>query len=390
MKSGWLQKLLSTAASDTHSLWQDVLGQLAVNGDRLPLLLQDPAWPQHWRDYFLLQQNSQCLTEPGFIFATSGSSAPLPKLCLHTEATLSTAANGFLRAFPHIANCVQVLPPHHVGGFMPVVRTAMADGRCHRAHYLDADQLAAAPFPLHSAALSIVPTQLARMLQQNDVLPVLERFGLILLGGSACPSHLLDSARQLGLPVAPCYGMTETAAMVSILTPDEFHRGVHGIGRPMPHARLTLDMDNCLQIQSEANLICYLPNSDTFTRNPFPTRDLATCDAHGFWRLLGRSDRVIISGGENISLDAIEACAKDCPLVMAARAFGESDPEWGTRLILQIHLHHPIKHTTAAAQIRAHLRCHLPSFAQPKRIDFVDAQLSPLGKWTAANPSNTV
>ena len=69
------------------------------------------------------------------------------------------------------------------------------------------------------AVLSLVPTQLARLLAHPDGVAFLQQLQLIWIGGAALPAPLAEQARALQLPLAPCYGSTETAAMVAAMPP---------------------------------------------------------------------------------------------------------------------------------------------------------------------------
>ena len=65
----------------------------------------------------------------------------------------------------------------------------------------------------------------------------------------------------------------------------------------------------------------------------------------GVLHVIGRSDDVIISGGENIHPAEVEVVLESLPAVQAAAVFGVPDDEWGERLeaavVLQIRLPPP-------------------------------------------------
>jgi o-succinylbenzoate---CoA ligase len=297
-----------------------------------PYALSDPAWPPAWRE-----RMTDCLRRwPGggaILIPTSGSSG-IPKFCIHDLDTLQTAARGFAELFgPRgVIHAVSVLPRHHVGGLMPLLRCAAMGGRVHHADYRDPESIAAAPFPLEQAALSLVPTQLRRMMDEPAGAGILRRMGLILAGGAHCPEDVLIRSRQMALRLAPCYGMTETAAMVTLLEPEAFLAGAGGVGPPLPHARVELDWEGRVLIRSEANLRGYFPERAGFRRQPFATGDIGRMDAAGGLHLLGRADRMIVSGGENIHPEQVEAALLSTGLVTGACCEGVPDPDWGARV----------------------------------------------------------
>ena len=64
----------------------------------------------------------------------------------------------------------------------------------------------------------------------------------------------------------------------------------------------------------------------------FRTGDLATVDAEGWVRIVGRLKDVIIRGGENISASEVEAALEAHPTVRHAVAVGYPDPLMGERV----------------------------------------------------------
>jgi hypothetical protein len=64
---------------------------------------------------------------------------------------------------------------------------------------------------------------------------------VIWVGGAGLPAPLAAAARRARLPLAPCYGATETAAMVCALPPQRFLEGAVGCGQPLADVALRLD-----------------------------------------------------------------------------------------------------------------------------------------------------
>ena len=63
---------------------------------------------------------------------------------------------------------------------------------------------------------------------------------MIWVGGAALPSALAERCRAAGLRISPCYGSSETGAMVCALEPERFLAGEPGVGRPLGHAELAI------------------------------------------------------------------------------------------------------------------------------------------------------
>ncbi|MEX0331294.1 MAG: AMP-binding protein [Puniceicoccaceae bacterium] len=365
--------------SDPLRFWSHLLD--AMESERSSALL-NPQWPETWR-----QQLGRLASDlppgeiPLLLIPTSGSSR-LPKFCIHDSDTLTCAAIGYAQRFgtEGIIHSVNILPQHHVGGLMPVFRSAECEGNVHFADYQDAKSIREAPFPLGQASLSVVPTQMGRMRKDEELVRLLRSFGLILVGGAACPPDILDWARSEGLRLAPCYGSTETAAMVTVMDPEAFASGKSGVGTPLPHAKVQVDVAERVLVESGACLRQYHPAREGFIREPWATGDLGHMDEGGHLHIYGRADRVIISGGENVHPELVEAAALATGLVKAARCIGVSDADWGKRVELTAVAAGP---DLKEESLRQRLSEQLPPYALPKVIHFTDEISSnAMGKMT--------
>lgn len=352
-------------STDPTRFWSELLG--AIESGRSAILI-DPGWPEDWKQHATsVALGLAPSTEARILIPTSGSTG-LPKFCIHDLDTLGSAAGAYARRFGAggIIHCVNILPQHHVGGLMPVLRSAACGGKVHFADYRNPASFAAAPLPLEQASLSLVPTQLRRLLADEAAVTILRRFALIFVGGASCPPDLLDTARKHDLPLAPCYGATETAAMVTAMDPADFLAGGNGVGTPLPHAQFEIDADQRVLVRSPSLLHGYLPPTEGFSRDPFGTGDLGSIDESGNLHIHGRADRVIITGGEKVHPEQVEAAALATGLVTAARCTGVPDSDWGQRVELAVL---PVRWSkTFLTDLTETLKPLLPSYAMPKTI----------------------
>ncbi len=356
--------------ADPIQFWNRFTGAIE-NGNSLALL--DPSWPDKWKEeYTELAQSQETPVSPFILIPTSGTTSK-PKFCIHNIDTLRYSAKAFAKTFINqgIIHSVNVLPQYHVGGLMPVLRSAECGGKSVFANYRQLPTESDLPFDLDRASLSLVPTQLSRLLQSESSTGMLKKFGLILVGGAACPKLVLHQSLEAGLRLAPCYGSTETAAMVTFLSPDEFLSGRNGVGNPLPGMEIHIDKNGLITIDSESTQFGYLPNIGTFQRNPFQTRDLGKLDTNGNLLILGREDRVIISGGEKINPELVESAALESGLVLDALCDGVPDADWGSRVELKV----VFKPETPLGKelLTSHLQKILPSFSLPKGIHSVSS-----------------
>lgn len=351
---------------DPLAFWSGFLGAVEAGAS---VVLMDPHWPQAWVGELggKLKNTEALPSGPAILVPTSGSTG-LPKFCIHSLDTLFAAARGFAERFGKrgLVHAVNVLPRNHIGGLMPVLRAAVAGGRVRFADYRDTGSIREAGFPLSGASISVVPTQLRRMAGDEEAVDALKRFGAVFTGGAACPPDLLDFARRKGIPLSPCYGSTETAAMVTALEPEAFLAGANGAGTALPHARIELDAAGRVLVRAASNLLGYFPERAGFCRDPYATGDTGRLDEAGNLHISGRLDRVIITGGKKVHPELVEAAAMATGLVRKARCTGVPDPDWGTRVELEVVPEVPSAFDEA--RLRQALALHLPRYALPRLI----------------------
>lgn len=349
---------------DPQEFWNRFIGAMKR---KIPVVLMDPSWPATWKSHMQELLEATPPEKGQILIPTSGSSG-LPKLCVHDSDTLGFAATAFAKRFQSagIIHSINVLPQHHVGGLMPVWRSAACEGKSVFANYRDTDLANSTGLPLGQCSLSLVPTQLGRLLQSSRTIQQLKEFGLVLTGGSACPPAILEKARHEGIRLAPCYGMTESAAMVTLLDPDAFLGGETGVGRALPGMSVTIERDGRIGILSESVQRGYQGVHSPFQRKPLVTSDVGQVDSAGSLHVLGRADRVINTGGEKVHPEQVEAAALSTGLVDDVQCRGIPDPDWGTRIELTIH---PAKGVPdPEASLLEALRELLPPYALPKSI----------------------
>ena len=297
---------------------------------------------------------------PGVVVGSGGSTGGR-RWCLQPLAHLeaSARATGAWLAAQGLepARCVifNPLPLHHVSGLLPPLR-AMQWGCGHvaldPALMRDPEALAAAVRVPEgcSGLISLVPTQLRRLLAVPAGVNWLRHLAVIWVGGAALPPELAARARALDLQLAPCYGATETAAMVTALSPAAFLAGAEGCGRPLADVELRLDpVTGAVELRTDRLSPAFLTGGAVV---PLPRT------ADGWWRsgdggvlrpdglrIRGRLDGAISSGGETVFPEQLEArllaAAADRGLPLAAvLLLPESDPEWGQRLVALVRADH--------------------------------------------------
>jgi O-succinylbenzoic acid--CoA ligase len=269
----------------------------------------------------------------GWLAVRTGGSGGGVKFARHDEATLLAAVGGFCRHFElDRVDAVGVLPASHVSGLMTLVRSAVTGGRHVAWHW---KRLEAGDVPALGAGdrwvISLVPTQLQRLLGRPETVAWLRELRLILLGGGPVWPRLAEEAAAAGLRIALTYGMTETAAMIAAATPEEFQAGCRDCGRSLPHGRLTLSPEGLVTVGGPSLFRGYWPEERAAP--DWVTEDLGELDAAGRLRVLGRRDALIISGGRKIVPDEVEAALRASGEFADVVVLGLPDEEWGERVV---------------------------------------------------------
>ncbi len=305
------------------------------------------------------------------MISTGGSSGKL-RFAIHDFETLSAAVEGLKQHFGLSAiSSLCMLPLYHVSGFMQTIRALLTGGKV--VFSLGSDlgvdcQMLFSQAP-EDSFLSLVPTQLRKLIEDGSMVHRLREFRAVFCGGGPLPEDLARASREARLPLAPTYGMTETAAQVATLLPEEFLYGIEGQGRPLPH--ISIEIFNA-ELESEGVGDILIQGSSLFRgyfggaprrEGFFATGDRGRLDAEGRISVVGRGGRRIISGGENIDLQEIEEAFRGTGLVEDVAAFGVDDEKWGARLC--------VAYVTAdrknqEAGLRREIGRRLASFKQPK------------------------
>lgn len=295
------------------------------------VFLRDPFWSPAQRAVFDALKAASCAPNParGWLCIPTGGSSGSLKFARHDEQTLSAAVRGFCDHFQlkHV-NAVDVLPPWHVSGLMARVRCAATGGQ-HVAW--EWKRLEAGDFPAVPTGepwvLSLVPTQLQRLLQRPSACAWLKRFHLVFLGGGPVWPALAEAATAAEIPVVLSYGMTETAAMVTAQLPGDFHNGDRSSGKPMPHVRVTLNDESVVCIAGASVMRGYLGKPDL--AGDFQTADWGRWGDCGRLHIAGRRDEVAITGGEKVNLSEVEAVLRGLPGFDEVAVIAVPHAEWG-------------------------------------------------------------
>ncbi len=258
------------------------------------------------------------------VVETSGSTGEPKRVVLSRDA-MRASAGGTADRLGGAGQWLLNLPGTYVAGLQVLFRSVLAGTE-------PVLQDEHPDFPAAASALSgprryvsLVPTQLARMVASDRDLEALRRFDTVLIGGAGTDPALRRTAEDAGLRLVATYGMSETCG------------GCVYDGLPLEGVAVKVDAERRVQIAGPVLFEGYDGAPDATSRvlsgGWFRTQDLGRIDEDGRLEVLGRVDDVIVSGGVNVPAPAVAARLRTHPGIVAAEVTGAADPEWGQRVV---------------------------------------------------------
>ncbi len=325
---------------------------------------------------------SSPLADPALVLFTSGTSgrpkaARLPMMAAHRAAQAAVAHLGLT---PDDGWCCP-LPLDHIGGAATVLRACWSGCGLWITSRFDAAEINRLLDTEPVTGISVVPTMLARLIDDRAGRPWPRRLRCLLTGGGPLDADLARRSADLGLPPSQTYGLTEACSQVASLLPHEFAAHPSSAGRPLPGVRLrirkgdqTVANGTIGQIEVAGPTLFAGYESEgklaEITGAWFATGDLGSVDDDGFVTIACRRDDLILSGGENIYPAEIEAVLVRHPAIAAAAVVGLPDPAWGQSVAAVL-----VAKTALPtdSELSAWMQANLSGYKRPRRWLWVEA-----------------
>ena len=248
------------------------------------------------------------------IVNTTGSSGINKRVQLYMDAISASAdlSNARINANPGEVWSL-LLPTKHIAGLNVLARAIKLGSTV-----VGADEKA--------DYTAIVPTQLHRALfGDRKLLEHLQNCKTVLVGGSPASKVLLEAASKAGISVITTYGMTETSG------------GCVYNKKALTGVSVKVNESGRLMIKGPILASGYEDNQNLWDQNFkdgwFVTSDLGKIKGDDI-EVIGRIDDVVISGGENVSLAAIENELSAGFPNISFLATAIPDAEWGQKICL--------------------------------------------------------
>lgn len=274
------------------------------------------------------------------VVATSGSSGEPKGVVLTRDAVNASAVAVMSRlGIGQGDKWFACLPPGHIGGLSVVLRSLVTGTPFVTAPSFSPEAYEGAA-RLGATLVSLVPTALARV----DA----SLYRWIVLGGSRPPDDRPANC-------VATYGMTETGS------------GVVYDGVPLPGVGIEV-RDGIIHVRGPMLMRTYRHGPGPFDAQGWlRTGDIGAVGPDGRLSVHGREGDLIITGGENVWPEAVEAVVATHPHVADCCVVGVDDPEWGSA----VHVFVVASGDVSLAGLRDHVKQSLPAHCAPKALHVV-------------------
>ena len=241
----------------------------------------------------------------------------------------------------------------------------------------------------HGVTMTVmVPTMIAMLLAHPDFeRERMRSLDVLTYGASPMPPALLEQVLDLfpDLDVYQGYGMTESSAVLTSLTPEDHRAGsdlLRSAGRPLSGVVLSIqDGEGNVLPPGKTGEVCarsgnfmveYWKRPDetaeAFRGGWYHTGDAGYLDSRGYLYLVDRVKDMIVTGGENVYSVEVENALSSHPAVAEVAVIGIPHDVWGEAVHAIVVL--KANAVATAEELIAHTRERIAGFKVPKSVAF--------------------
>ncbi|MEE3753150.1 class I adenylate-forming enzyme family protein [Mycobacterium intracellulare] len=275
--------------------------------------------------------------EPRWVYFTSGTTGR-PKAVQHTDATLLSAAHGYVThlgvgAHPREVGTI-AFPIAHIGGMVYLATALFGDFPVLLIPKVSADDLPRVLAEHHvtvtGASTAFYQMLLAAQMAAPTTELLMPSLRMLIGGGAACPPEVHKQVREhLRVPVVHAYGMTEAPMICVSEASDTDEQLANSAGRPIPGSEVRIGAGGEIELRGANLTPGYLQREEwahALTADGwFRSGDRGYLRPDGRIVVTGRTKDLIIRKGENVAPDEIENELLAHPLVDEIAVLGQPD-----------------------------------------------------------------
>jgi fatty-acyl-CoA synthase len=317
---------------------------------------------------------------------TSGTTGTPKGVVLTQDAIECNAANSaHMHDLTSRDRVLTTLPMFHVGGLNIQTLPALRAGASVILHPRFSAEETLRTIAREQVTLTVlVPAQLNAILERPEWDPAkFASLRMISTGSTIVSEAFARRINALGVPLAQVYGSTETAPIAAYQRCEDAVSRPGSAGATALHCELRIVDDAYADVPPGVdgeilvrgrNVMCGYWNQPAqtvaaFRGGWFCSGDVGHLDADGFLYVVARKKDMIITGGENVYPEEVEALLLDDPAVLEVCVVGKPDERFGEMVVAAVVLRDGARLTIESVKIL--LEDRLARYKHPRELHFL-------------------
>ncbi len=315
---------------------------------------------------------ARSIDDEAVVIFTSGSSGR-SKGVVHTFSSLINSVENSNEVLNHSIGdrWLASLPFYHIGGFQIICRSLYYGCSIILPESSQAHDLAEAITNNKPTHLSLVSTQLERLMNiKTKPDPPLK---ISLIGGGFIDDELIINSNSIGWKPVRVYGSSETASLVTAISADEIKAKPESVGKPFKNVQIRISKESEILVRSKSLFKKYLSDEaetlSKFTGYYFHTGDLGFIDKDGYLFIEARRNDLIVTGGENVNPLEVEKTLLELDCIKEVCVFPKIDKTWGQIVAAAVVLNNLEFNESLIKEL---LKQKIAGYKIPKRFFYVE------------------